>query len=111
MTWAITMVAKPVGTFSVRNSDSSDEPSTTSGVASGNTSSNPTPPAPRNRYRDSASASIVPNTVAIKVDRAATTMLSRIASTSAGYRNGSSQAATENPFQTKLNLPAGLLKL
>src|SRR5262245_1910400 len=111
MTWAITIVPKPVGTLNVRNNDSSDEPSTTSGVASGNTSNNPTAPAPRNRYRHSAKASIVPNAVASKVDSAATRRLRRIASTSAGYRNGSSQAATENPFQTKLNLPAGLLKL
>ena len=42
---------------------------------------------------------------------AAIRRLSFIASTSAGYWNGSRQASSENDFQTKLNFPAGLLKL
>ena len=53
----------------------------------------------------------VPNTVATTVERLATLRLSFIASTSAGYLNGSLQASNEKLFQTKLNLPSGLLKL
>ena len=53
----------------------------------------------------------VPNTVATAVESAATWRLSFIDSYSASYANGFRQASMENAFQTKLNLPAGLLKL
>ena len=53
----------------------------------------------------------VPNIVATSVESAATRRLSFIASTSASYANGLRQASSENAFHTKLNLPAGLLKL
>ena len=47
MTWAITIVTKPVLTAAVRNSASSAAPSTTSGVASGRKTSRSTKPRPR----------------------------------------------------------------
>ena len=40
---------------------------------------------------------------------AATLRLSSRASTRAGYLNGSFQASSEKPFQTKLNFPTGAL--
>ncbi len=50
-------------------------------------------------------------TAAATVATAATSRLTRIASTRAGNLNGSFHAASENDFQTKLNLPTGSLKL
>src|SRR5262245_16900794 len=43
------------------------------------------------------------------VDTSATLIDSSMASTSAGYLNGSRHAPSENPFQTKLNFPTGSL--
>jgi hypothetical protein len=48
MTWAITIVMKPVLNAAVRNSASNAAPSTTSGVASGRKTSMSTTPRPRN---------------------------------------------------------------
>jgi len=84
MTCAMTMVQKPEATFEARNSESSEEPRTTSGVVSGRTSSMLTVPDPRQLYRQRARAISAPKSVATVVDTAATFRLSFIASTSAG---------------------------
>src|SRR4051794_19868659 len=111
MIGAITLGANAVRVVNWGNNASSDEPSTTSGVVGGGTSSKFTGPLPRNRQPRSASAMRAPNTVATAVEIAATLRLSFMASTSAGYLKGSAHASRENSFQTKLNFPAGLLKL
>ncbi len=74
----MTIVLNPVRTLRSRNSDSRDEPSTTSGVVSGSTSSRLTAELPRNLYRVRARAMSVPKIVATSVDNAATRRLSFI---------------------------------
>ena len=64
---------------------------------------------PRNSWRTSASAIIVPRIVAITVDSAASSRLVTSASVSSGIANASLQCSSVKPSQVKLNLPAGSL--
>ena len=91
------------------NSDSSEAPSTISGVASGRKMKKFVGARPRNWYRTSASAIIVPSAVAITVDSAAIWIELTSASCRPGTPNGSFQCSSVNPCQVKLNLPAGSL--
>ena len=111
MTWAMMIVPKPVFQPQARKSVSSEEPSTTSGAVSGMTRNRLTPSLPRKRWRTSATATSVPSTVAMIVEMRATSRLTFNASASAGYLKGCFQASSEKPFQVRLNLPTGALKL
>src|SRR5215210_3341779 len=108
MMWAITMVQRPSGTPALRNSARSDAPSTTSGVAIGRKISRLVEARPRNRWRASANAIIVPRTVDTSV---ATTPILRLlarAGQTSGAPHGLAHFSVVKPRQLRFDLPESL---
>ena len=105
ITCAMTIVAKPVSTANVRNSASSEAPSTTSGVASGRKTNRSATLRPRNTYRTSASAMNVPSVTAITVVSPAISSEFFIAVARSGSANGSFQCLSVKPSHLKLKRP------
>ena len=93
------------------NSVNSEAPSTISGVAIGRKMNRFVLLRPTKSCRARASAMAVPSAVATNVDNRAIAMLIATALSSPATPNGSSHAASVNPCHTKLDLPAGSLKL
>jgi hypothetical protein len=100
VTCAQTTVQKPSGTPAATNSVSSEEPSTTSGVAIGSTTNPSTAPAPRSRYRAIANAISVPSTVAIPVTTRAISALRATAAHIPAGAHGSAQLSTVNRWRS-----------
>jgi hypothetical protein len=108
MMWAITMVQKPSGTPALRKSASSDAPSTTSGVAIGRKISRLVDARPRNRWRASANAIIVPRTVDARVASAPILRLLTRALQTSGAPHGLDHFSVVKPRQFRLDLPESL---
>ena len=102
ITWAIRIVVKPVAKPIVRNSESSDAPSTISGEAIGRKMKKFANCRPRNWYRTRPIAISVPRMVAITVASAPISRLVFIASVSPVTAKGCSQCRSVNPCHVKL---------
>ena len=99
MMWAIRIAVWPSGMRRLRNSVSSDEPITTSGVAIGMKMSRLVAERPRNRCRPRANAISVPSAVEAIVATRPILRLSPSESHMPAALQGCSHASRENLFQ------------